>query len=123
MVFLPIILPGFNTTPHPTSSNNTNANDVIGNNPNNSSSQSTKGQLNSTHYAYGSSGISIASASSASAGGNGILAGNDQQKSYEVSKKIDNSKDEFNLRFIICVLFIIALLVVGYKAKRTKEEY
>lgn len=105
------------------SSNNTNANDVIGNNPNNSSSQSTKGQLNSTHYAYGSSGISIASASSASAGGNGILAGNDQQKSYEVSKKIDNSKDEFNLRFIICVLFIIALLVVGYKAKRTKEEY
>ena len=103
--------------------NNGNGNNnIFGNNPNNSNSQARNGDLNSTHYTYGSSGVNIAGASSSSGSGAGSSQSESSDaKSYEVTKKID---DDVNHIQVICMIVIaLILLFIGYRRKEHKEEY
>lgn len=97
-------------------------NNIFGKNPNNSKSQSRNGNVNSTHYTYGSSGIDIAS-SSASSGTTGKSSDSDNAKSYEVTKQI-KQLDEINYaQAILMILISLGLLVLGYYKKEHAEEY
>lgn len=103
--------------------NSHNKSNIIGNNPNHSNSQSRSGDLNSTYYSYGSSGIEIASASSSSGGAGGSGQSElDNQKSYEVTKKIEGNVNYIQIAAVIAIALI--LIIVGYMVrKRSKEEY
>ncbi len=85
---------------------------IIGNNPSKTDSQSRNGDLNSTYYSYGSSGIAIASASSSGGDSSGV----DNQQSYEITKKIDD--DVFNVQTIVMIVVVLIFLIVGYKRKK-----
>lgn len=94
-------------------------NSIGGVNPSESDSQSRKGDLNSTHYSYGSSGIAIASASSSGSSG---LSNGDNQQSYEITKKIDDV-DVFNVQTIVVLVgIVLILLIIGYKRKEHNDE-
>ena len=94
-------------------------NSIGGVNPSESDSQSRKGDLNSTHYSYGSSGIAIASASSSGSSG---LSNGDNQQSYEITKKIDDVA-VFNVQTIVVLVgIVLILLIIGYKRKEHNDE-
>lgn len=97
-------------------------NNLIGNNPDNVNSQANNGDLNSTHYTYGSSGISIAGASSSSGAGSSSQSESSSQKSYEVTKKIDIENINY-YQMISIIAVVLILLVIGYRRKEQKEEY
>lgn len=113
--------------------NNTNGKSVISNdnsrsntskgingiNLNPSKSDARHGDINSTRYTIGSSGISIASASASAGYGNGMKDIN--KKSYYIEKEIKNIKDVYNNQILI-VLLIIGLLLIGYYHKKYTEE-
>ncbi|MBR3209374.1 MAG: hypothetical protein IKF82_03805 [Bacilli bacterium] len=97
-------------------------NNIIGNNPNKSKSQAKVGNLNSTQYTYGSSGVDIASASSSS-GASGSQSDAPDSKSYEVTKKIDDLDDINYIQIIAMIITVLLLLIIGYRRKEHKEEY
>ena len=103
--------------------NNGNGNNnIFGNNPNNSNSQARNGDLNSTHYTYGSSGVNIAGASSSSGSGAGSSQSESSDvKSYEVTKKIDD--DVNHIQVVTMIVIALILLFIGYRRKEHKEEY
>lgn len=101
----------------------TNKNNVFGRNPNNTKSQAHNGNLNSSHYTYGTSGVDITSASSSS----GSIEGSSQldasnSKSYEVSKKIDTLDGINYIQMITIVIIILIFSIIGYKTKNKKNE-
>ena len=99
-------------------------NKLVGNNPKSSYSQAKHGNINSTHYNYGSSGIDIASSSSSSgAGGSSSNSENSNLKSYEVTKKIETPSDINYIQTISLILVALILLVAGYRRKEEKEDY
>lgn len=97
-------------------------NPIFGNNPTKSNSQARSGDLNSTHYTYGSSGVNIASASSSS-GASGSQSDAPDSKSYEVTKKIDDLDDINYIQIIAMIITVLLLLIIGYRRKEHKEEY
>ena len=103
--------------------NNGNGNNnIFGNNPNDSNSQARNGDLNSTHYTYGSSGVNIAGASSSSGSGAGSSQSESSDaKSYEVTKKIDD--DVNHIQVVSMIVIALILLIIGYRRKEHKEEY
>ena len=98
--------------------------DVNGRNSRFSRSNATHGDLNSTHYTVGDSGVSLAAAS-ASAGSRDSSSAdaNVEKNAYEIDEKDSmavKSIDYVQLAGIcIAVLF---LLIVGYKRQKDKEE-
>ena len=92
---------------------------INGINLNPSKSDARHGDINSTRYTIGSSGISIASASASAGYGNGMKDIN--KKSYYIEKEIKNIKDVYNNQILI-VLLIIGLLLIGYYHKKYTEE-
>lgn len=95
---------------------------VNGTNSRFSRSNATRGDLNSTHYAYGDSGLSIAAASS-SAGSASNSPSDVEKNAYEIDEK-DNlavkSSDYMQLSLI--VLATLVLLIIGYKRQKDHEE-
>ena len=94
--------------------------DVNGNNSRFSRSNSTRGDLNSTRYAVGDSGVSLAaaSASAGSADSSGV-----DKRAYEIEdgdNPLVKSADYFQLGIV--VLAVLLLLLVGYKRQKDKEE-
>lgn len=98
---------------------------VNGNNLNPSKSSAVHGDMNSTHYTYGESGVSIASASSSAGSGSGSTSnGESHTKAYEVTKKIAEPTEISHTQTIIGILLVMFLLIVGYREKdRKREEY
>ncbi len=92
-------------------------------NPNPSKSQAHNGDVNSTRYTYGSSGVDIASASSSSGAGGRQSQQSDNPKAYEVTKQIEELDEMANIQTIVLILLAIGLLIVGYRQKREQEEY
>lgn len=102
-------------------SDNIVKNDISGININPSKSDAKHGDLNSTNYQWGSSGVNIASASSSSgASGSGFTH---QSKAYEVTKQITEFDDINYIISIIMSIIVLILLIVGYKAKNGEEFY
>ena len=97
--------------------------DVNGRNSRFSRSNSTNGDLNSTHYAVGDSGLSLAAASASAGSGESSSADASDRNAYEIDEK-DNvaikSVDYLQLG-IICIV-VLLLLLVGYKRQKDKEE-
>ncbi len=97
--------------------------DVNGRNSRFSRSNVTHGDLNSTHYTVGDSGISLAAASASAGSGDSSSAARDDRNAYEIDEK-DNlavkSVDYLQLS-LICVIALL-LLLVGYKRQKDKEE-
>ena len=98
--------------------------DVNGRNSRFSRSNATHGDLNSTHYTVGDSGVSLAAAS-ASAGSRDSSSAdaNVEKNAYEI-----NEKDSMAVKSIdyvqlagICIA-VLFLLLVGYKRQKDKEE-
>ncbi len=97
---------------------------LFGNNPKSSYSQAKRGNINSTNYNYGSSGIDIASSSSSSGtGGSSSDTSDSNLKSYEVTKKIESPSDINYIQTILLVLTALILLIIGYRRKEEKEDY
>ncbi len=98
--------------------------DVNGRNSRFSRSNSTHGDLNSTHYAVGDSGVSLAAASSSAGSGDSSSAEASVEKNaYEIDEHdnvVSKSSDYFQLG-IICIVALL-LLLVGYKRQKDKEE-
>ncbi len=97
--------------------------DVNGRNSRFSRSNSTHGDLNSTHYAVGDSGLSLAAASASAGSGESSSADASDRNAYEIDEK-DNlavkSVDYLQLG-VICAIALL-LLLVGYKRQKDKEE-
>ena len=96
--------------------------DVNGRNSRFSRSNSTNGDLNSTHYAVGDSGLSLAAASS-SAGSASDSHSSVDKRAYEIEdgdNPLVKSVDYFQLGIV--VLAVLLLLLVGYKRQKDKEE-
>lgn len=97
--------------------------DVNGRNSRFSRSNATHGDLNSTHYTVGDSGVSLAAASASAGSGDSSSAASDDRNAYEIDEK-DNlavkSVDYLQLS-LICVIALM-LLIVGYKRQKDKEE-
>lgn len=97
--------------------------DVNGRNSRFSKSNATHGDLNSTHYTVGDSGVSLAAASASAGSGDSSSAASDDRNAYEIDEK-DNlavkSVDYLQLS-LICVIALL-LLLVGYKRQKDKEE-
>lgn len=98
--------------------------DVDGSNSRFSKSNSTRGDLNSTHYAVGDSGVSLAAASSsAGSGDSSSLDANVERNAYEIDEKESvavKSSDYLQLA-LICIV-VLLLLGIGYKRQKDKEE-
>lgn len=105
------------------SGNGIKNNGFNGFNPNPSKSQAHNGNVNSTMYTYGSSGVDIASASSSSGAGGRQSQQSDNPKAYEITKQIEELDEMNNIQTIVLILLAIGLLVVGYRQKREQEEY
>ena len=85
-------------------------------------SNATHGDLNSTYYTYGDSGLSIAAASS-SAGSASDSHSSVDKRAYEIEdgdNPVVKSADYFQLGIVI--LAVLLLLLVGYKRQKDKEE-
>ena len=96
------------------------SNGINGINLNPSPSNASRGDLNSSKYTYGQSGVSIASASASPGLGNGL---NDvSKKSYYIEKEIKDLKDISDNRMIYIILTMIGLLLIGYYYKKYTEE-
>lgn len=95
---------------------------VNGNNIQFSKSDAVHGDLNSTHYTYGDSGISIAAASSSAGSSAGPSSNPSEAKAYEVTKQINEITDINYLQTIIFIILVIFLLVLGYERKKRAEE-
>lgn len=97
--------------------------DVNGRNSRFSRSNSTNGDLNSTHYAVGDSGLSLAAASASAGSGESSSADASDRNAYEIDEK-DNvavkSVDYLQLG-VICAIALL-LLLVGYSQKDKEEE-
>ena len=97
--------------------------DVNGRNSRFSRSNATHGDLNSTHYTVGDSGVSLAAASASAGSGDSSSSASDDRNAYEIDEK-DNlavkSVDYLQLS-LICVIALL-LLLVGYKRQKDKEE-
>ena len=104
------------------SGNGIKNNGFNGFNPNPSKSQAHNGNVNSTMYTYGSSGVDISSASSSSGAGGRQSQQSDNPKAYEVTKQIEELDEMANIQSIILILLAIGLLIVGYRQKREQEE-
>ena len=89
-------------------------------NLNPSASNASHGDLNSTRYTIGTSGLSIASASPSAGPGNGLKDLN--KKSYYIEKEIKSIKDNPNNQIVFIVLSVIGLLIIGYYYKKYTEE-
>ncbi len=95
---------------------------VNGNNINPSTSDAIRGDVNSTRYAYGESGISIASASSSAGSGSSSSSSPTESKVYEITKQIQEL-DEINyIQTIIGIMLVLILLIIGYRKKEHIEE-
>lgn len=98
--------------------------DVNGRNSRFSNSNATHGDLNSTHYAVGDSGVSLAAASSSAGSGDSSSAEASVEKNaYEIDEHdnvVSKSSDYLQLG-LICVVALF-LLLVGYKRQKDKEE-
>ena len=93
---------------------------INGMNLNPSKSDAKHGDLNSTRYTVGTSGISIASASASANQKNGLK---DMHKdSYYIEKKIKNIEDIPDNSTIWLVLSILGLILLGYLHKKYTEE-
>ena len=95
---------------------------VNGTNSHFSRSNATHGDLNSTYYTYGDSGLSIAAASS-SAGSASDSHSSVDKRAYEIEdgdNPVVKSADYFQLGIVI--LAVLLLLLVGYKRQKDKEE-
>ncbi len=95
---------------------------VNGTNSHFSRSNATRGDLNSTYYTYGDSGLSIAAASS-SAGSASDSHSSVDKRAYEIDDEdnpVVKSVDYFQLGIV--VLAVLLLLLVGYKRQKDKEE-
>ena len=91
-----------------------------GRNLNASQSNSSHGDVNSTRYTIGRSGISIASASASAGHGKGLMDAN--KKSYYIDKKIKIEDNADNSAMLI-VLSILGMILLGYlHMKYTEEE-
>jgi hypothetical protein len=99
-----------------------NDGNVNGNNIRYSQSDARNGDSNSTRYAWGTSGASIASASSSA----GLSASESSQptesKAYEVTKQINELTEINYMQAIITILLTLFLLIVGYERKKHTEE-
>lgn len=95
---------------------------VNGNNVRFSKSDAVHGDLNSTHYTYGDSGISIAAASSSAGSSAGSSSNPSEAKAYEVTKQINEITDINYLQTIIFIILVLFLLVLGYERKKRAEE-
>lgn len=95
---------------------------VNGNNVRFSKSDAVHGDLNSTHYTYGDSGISIAAASSSVGSSAGSSSNPSEAKAYEVTKQINEITDINYLQTIIFIILVLFLLVLGYERKKRAEE-
>lgn len=124
-------LPGNSSGGHGSSlSGNGNGNgfnfnsDVNGRNSRFSKSNATHGDLNSTHYAVGDSGVSLAAASSsAGSGDSSSVDASVEKNAYEIDEKesvITKSSDYLQLA-LICIVALL-LLGIGYKRQKDKEE-
>ena len=98
--------------------------DVNGRNSRFSRSNATHGDLNSTHYAVGDSGLSLAAASATAGSRDSSTADADVKKNaYEIDEKDSlavKSIDYIQLAGI-CIA-VLLLLLVGYKRQKDKEE-
>lgn len=95
---------------------------VNGNNVRFSKSDAVHGDLNSTHYTYGDSGISIAAASSSAGSSAGSSSNPSEAKAYEVTKQINEITDINYLQTLIFIILVLFLLVLGYERKKRAEE-
>lgn len=98
--------------------------DVNGRNSRFSKSNATHGDLNSTHYAVGDSGVSLAAASSSAGSGDSSSAEASVEKNaYEIDEH-DNVVSKSSDYLQLCIICIVALLLllVGYKRQKDKEE-
>ncbi|SFL19903.1 hypothetical protein SAMN02910297_00188 [Methanobrevibacter olleyae] len=93
--------------------------DIRGINLNPSPSNARSGDLNSTKYTYGESGVNIASASASPSLGNGLNGVN--KKAHYVEKEIKKIKDSNDNRIIFIILLILGLIIIGYYKKYTEE--
>lgn len=105
----------FNRTGRGNGNNHIINNKINGNNKNQSKSVARTGDLNSTHYTYGQSGINIASASSSSGSGADLQS---KSKAYEVSKETRPHNEFDYIKIIIVIIVVLILLFVGYRKKR-----
>ena len=95
---------------------------VNGSNSRFTRSNATRGDLNSTRYTYGDSGLSIASASS-SAGSASDSQSDAMKKAYEIDEKDDLAvKSGSYMQLIIIVIAALLLLIIGYKRQKDREE-
>ena len=95
---------------------------VNGSNSRFTRSNATRGDLNSTRYTYGDSGLSIASASS-SAGSASDSQADAMKKAYEIDEKDDLAvKSGSYMQLIIIVIAALLLLIIGYKRQKDREE-
>lgn len=98
--------------------------DVDGSNSRFSKSNAAHGDLNSTYYAVGDSGVSLAAASSSAGSGDGSsVDASDERNAYEIDEKENlsvKSADYLQLA-LICIVALI-LLGIGYKRQKDKEE-
>ena len=93
---------------------------INGLNLNPSPSNASNGDLNSSRYTIGTSGISIASASAAAGLENGLKEIN--KKSYYIEEEVKNIKELHDNKGILLVLLIMGLLIIGYYHKKYAEE-
>ena len=97
--------------------------DVNGRNSRFSRSNATHGDLNSTHYTVGDSGVSLAAASASAGSGDSSSAASDDRNAYEIDEHdnvVSKSSDYLQLG-LICIVALL-LLLVGYKRQKDKEE-
>ena len=99
-----------------------NKGNANGNNIHYSQSDARNGDINSTRYAYGTSGASIASASSSAGSSASESSQSTESKAYEVTKQIPELKDINYIQAIIGVMLVLILLIIGYKRKEQPEE-
>ncbi|HIH35783.1 MAG TPA: hypothetical protein HA255_04960 [Methanosphaera sp.] len=98
--------------------------DSSGNNSRFSRSNSTRGDLNSTRYAVGDSGLSLAAASSSAGSGDGSSVVDSVEKNaYEIDERENlASKSSDSLQLALICIAALFLLVIGYKREKDKEE-
>ena len=80
-------------------------------------SNASNGNVNSTYYVPGDSGLSLAGASAASGH---ILSS--QLKSYEIKEAIKNPDESANCIQLILSIFALSLLLIGYKREESTED-
>ena len=75
------------------------------------------GNVNSTYYVPGDSGLSLAGASAASG-----HSRSSQLKSYEIKEAIKNQDESTNSIQLILLIFTLSLLLIGYKREESTED-